>query len=385
MENLILECVIRSVLLAGCTAAALFILRVKAARVRHAVWTSVLALMLLLPAWTAWGPKAVFRVLNPEPAVVYTQPVKASQPIVDTEGPALALPAERWTFQNAFFAVYLLGFCVLMARLITGTLRVRKLTSESCVAPITVGWLRPSVILPANATLWSPEQLNAVLTHEDEHAKHRDPMVQWLALFNRAVFWFHPLAWWLERKLSALAEDACDDAVLRQGYDPVQYSECLLNFARRIQQAEGMAMARTFLPQRIKRIAMGTLPQPVSRSRKLSLALAIAAISVAFTTGAVGRTPALILTPETYVAPSSPEPLPTPAAPLPIAEPVPAPAQTSQSLACTVADPFRPALSVVERAGAKAQPQRPNCLPSRTTTATLSSGPLKNPLRRSIP
>ncbi len=48
-------------------------------------------------------------------------------------------------------------------------------------------------------------------------------MVQWVALLNRAIFWFHPLAWWLERRLSALAEEACDDAVLKQGQDPVQY------------------------------------------------------------------------------------------------------------------------------------------------------------------
>src|SRR5512140_2695582 len=58
-------------------------------------------------------------------------------------------------------------------------------------------------------------------------ARRRDPLVEWLALLNRAVFWFHPLAWWLERKLSALAEDACDAAVLRGGHDAHAYSEYL--------------------------------------------------------------------------------------------------------------------------------------------------------------
>jgi len=43
-----------------------------------------------------------------------------------------------------------------------------------------------------------------VLTHEWEHVRRRDPLVQWLALLNRSIFWFHPLAWWLERKLSEL-------------------------------------------------------------------------------------------------------------------------------------------------------------------------------------
>ena len=194
MEKLILECVVRSLLIAVCTAAALFVLRVKAARVRHAVWASVVAMMLILPVWTAWGPKAVLRVLKPEPAFVYTQPAELQQPVSDPAAPALPMRIHIWTWQEAMIGAYLLGFCVLMARLITGTVRVRKLSGERCVAPVTVGWLRPSVILPANANQWSPEQLNAVLIHEDEHARHRDPMVQWLALLNRAIFWFHPLA-----------------------------------------------------------------------------------------------------------------------------------------------------------------------------------------------
>src|SRR5271154_2470068 len=135
MEKLILECVVRSLLIAVRTAAALFVLRVKAARVRHAVWTSVVALMLILPIWTAWGPKTVLRVLKPEPAVVYAQPAAVRQPVADPDGPALPVRTELWTWQSAFLAAYLLGFCALMARLITGTLRVRRLTSESCVAP----------------------------------------------------------------------------------------------------------------------------------------------------------------------------------------------------------------------------------------------------------
>ena len=49
---------------------------------------------------------------------------------------------------------------------------------------------------------------------------------------NRAVFWFHPLAWWLERRLSALSEEACDAAVLARGHDPFAYSEYLLGLAR---------------------------------------------------------------------------------------------------------------------------------------------------------
>jgi beta-lactamase regulating signal transducer with metallopeptidase domain len=33
-------------------------------------------------------------------------------------------------------------------------------------------------------------------------------------LVVEAIFWFHPLAWWLERKLAALSEEAADHRAL---------------------------------------------------------------------------------------------------------------------------------------------------------------------------
>jgi hypothetical protein len=171
-----------------------------------------------------------------------------------------------WSWRSCLAGIYLLGFCALLARLATGTVRAHtlvrraanregRLTSESCAAPVTVGWMNPTVILPEHWRRWPQAQLSAVLTHEDEHARWRDPLVQWLALLNRAVFWFHPLAWWLEFKLSALAEEACDAAVLARGHDPFEYSEYLLQIARAMQQTGarvnvmGMAMPGPFLPQ----------------------------------------------------------------------------------------------------------------------------------------
>ena len=132
-----------------------------------------------------------------------------------------------------------MGVAALLARLAVGTVRAHllvrtaanrdgMLTSCMCAAPVTVGWLRPSVILLECWREWPREQLEAVLMHEREHARRRDPLVQWLALLNRAIFWFHPLAWWLERRLSGLAEEACDAVVLAQGHDPYEYSEYLL-------------------------------------------------------------------------------------------------------------------------------------------------------------
>src|ERR1041385_5732135 len=98
-----------------------------------------------------------------------------------------------------------------------GTIRANRLTRASCGGPITVGLLRPEIILPASSRDWPPAQMDVVLTPESEHVRRRDSLVQWLALLNRAIFWFHPLAWWLECHISRLAEESCDAAAISGG------------------------------------------------------------------------------------------------------------------------------------------------------------------------
>ena len=163
---------------------------------------------------------------------------------------------------------------MLLLRLILGTMEANRLrrravmmagrlTSTRCATPITVGWFRPSLILPEGWEQWPSAKLAAVLTHEAAHARRHDPLVQWLALFNRAVFWFHPLAWWLERRLSTLAEEACDAAVLAAGHSPQDYSEYLLDMARSVSagggrvRLVGMAMPGSGLTWRMQQIFRG--------------------------------------------------------------------------------------------------------------------------------
>ena len=139
---------------------------------------------------------------------------------------------------------------------------LRRLPSH----PVTVGWLAPVLILPRGWQRWPLAQLDAVLTHEAEHARRHDPLVQWLALFNRAVFWFHPLTWWLERRLATLAEEVCDAAVLAAGHSPQDYSDYLLEFARSVTR-EGrrlhvvaMAMPGSGQPERMRHEPRRTPP-----------------------------------------------------------------------------------------------------------------------------
>jgi beta-lactamase regulating signal transducer with metallopeptidase domain len=279
MERLFLECVVRAALLVVATAIVLQALRVKAAATKHRIWAGVMALMLLLPLWTAWGPKVSLPVLPP-----LTQNIanKTKVPLeIYFDVSRQPTPVDRK--KAVYLTVYLLGVCLLLLRLALGTVRSSSLvrgstlhdglrSSPLCAAPVTVGLVYPTVILPQEWQQWPQAQLGAVLTHESEHARWRHPLIQWLALLNRAIFWFHPAAWWLEAHLSALSEEACDNAVLASGYDRRVYSQYLIDMARSVERSgarlcvPGIAMPRSSLARRIRQILDGGSIPLVSRS-----------------------------------------------------------------------------------------------------------------------
>ncbi len=307
MLSLLLESSVRATLLISAIALVLWVLRIRTAWVRHAAWASVVAGMLALPALVALGPQVSFALL-PEQAPAFAPPPVVLEMTGDAEPlrtkAATTVPeaGPRWSWQQYAFCVYLLGVGFFLTRLAVGTLQVRRLLSSAeidqgklvhkgCSTPITVGCFRPTVILPSDWREWPEAQLAAVLAHEAEHVRRRDPLYQWLALLNRAIFWFHPLAWWLEQRLSGLAEETCDAAVLRQGHDPADYSRYLLAMARSAQQsgarvhAIGMAMPGVGLRERVHAILDGVRCAPVSRVRLACITASIAVLGAFLTTG----------------------------------------------------------------------------------------------------
>jgi GWxTD domain-containing protein len=103
--------------------------------------------------------------------------------------------------------------------------------------------------------------------------RRHDPLVEWLALLNRALYWFHPLAWWLCGRLASLAEQACDEAVLARGHDPGKYAELLLELARSVKRggalvtAWGSSLDGSTLAVRIRRIVTAGRSPALSRTR----------------------------------------------------------------------------------------------------------------------
>jgi hypothetical protein len=292
-----IELAVKALLIAVGTAGVLRILDVRTAAARHAAWTGVVVVMLLLPVWTIWGPKVAWHLLPPLPEQAVTRVIAAGDTFEPAIGSPLAPRHPSWNWTACLLGIYLVGVAVFLVRLTLGTLQAQLLARRAfhCGAPVTVGWLRPVVVLPESWSQWPAAQLDAVLTHEHEHARRRDPLFQWLALLNRALFWFHPLAWWLERRIAALAEEACDAVVLAHGHDPRDYSRYLIDMARSVSssgariQVWGMAMPGGFLEERIRRILEGGPLPRLSRARLVGACIACAATSAAFATSTLDR------------------------------------------------------------------------------------------------
>jgi BlaR1 peptidase M56 len=307
---ILLECSIRAALIASAVALVVRGLRIANAQARHMAWCGVLAAMLLLPALSAWGPKIIVRVLPVVAEAPATDPlISAPSQNVEQSGPPVMKspptpvdePSRHFPWgRKVLFATYLFGTGLLLIRLLLGSVRAASLlrraipehgfvSSAECACPVTVGWRRPVVVLPSSWRRWPRAELDAVLVHERQHARRRDPLIQWFATLNRCIFWFHPLAWWLERKLAALAEEACDAAALACGHDPRDYSEYLLNQARAIQQAgarigmPGTAMGRGELSERIRRVLERQPNAPLSHRRAMFATVLCAVTITVFT------------------------------------------------------------------------------------------------------
>ena len=69
-----------------------------------------------------------------------------------------------------------------------------------------------------------------VLGHELAHIRRADLLWRFAASIVRAVFFFHPLTWLIERRLTVLQEIAADQlAIAHQKHDPVSYGKLLVS------------------------------------------------------------------------------------------------------------------------------------------------------------
>jgi beta-lactamase regulating signal transducer with metallopeptidase domain len=230
-----------------------------------------------------------------------------------TNAPPASLPSISGTVLAS--AIYLAVASIFLARFLIGLaygrrlihtsqtiddpLVIRKLAltttprlaeSELISVPVTMGALRPTILLPAGWREWSLTKLDAVLAHELSHVARRDPLTQRLSLLPRAIFWFSPLAWFLDRRLADLAEQASDEAALSCGTDRKHYARILLDFFEALNASpgrvwwQGVSMAKAGQAEkRVERILTwkGSVAMHLKKSILVVVALAIPVVYLA--------------------------------------------------------------------------------------------------------
>ena len=85
-------------------------------------------------------------------------------------------------------------------------------------APLAIGWWRPMVLLPAALLARMPAGLlEALLAHELAHIRRHDYLVNLLQAVVEALLFYHPVVWWLSRRIrherELIADDLAADAL----------------------------------------------------------------------------------------------------------------------------------------------------------------------------
>jgi beta-lactamase regulating signal transducer with metallopeptidase domain/ankyrin repeat protein len=171
-----------------------------------------------------------------------TAPMSGMRPMIDL---APAVAASTHPLLNILGIVWTCGVVAVAAYWLVGSYRIRRALVASKPAkidfpipvrmstvmhePAIAGIVRPVLLVPEGIDKWlSAEQLRAVLAHERCHVRRRDNLTAALHMLVEAVFWFHPLVWWLGTRLIAEREHACDEAVLAGGSKAKDYAEGIL-------------------------------------------------------------------------------------------------------------------------------------------------------------
>ncbi len=286
-----LDIALKATLLFSFTAVVIGLLRRSGAAARHFAGTAGLIAALTLPLLTLALPRWEVRVLpdlfkssrvipvstltadvsegsfpasEPRWETVRTSAKETGSPVTPVNPPGRSVP---WPL--VALAAWTAGILLVGARLALGILRVHRIRLEA--APIrdsewteetrrlsheleldrpvellesarvpvamTSGLLRPLLLLCRQARLWEVERRRVVLLHELAHVRRGDWLWLLLAEAAFAFYWWHPLAWALERQVRRDCERACDDLVLAAGTKPSVYAGHLLGIFRSLSAA----------------------------------------------------------------------------------------------------------------------------------------------------
>jgi len=144
--------------------------------------------------------------------------------------------------------------------------------------PGVLGMLEPVLLWPRHLTAGlSDAQIETIVAHEACHIARRDNLLALVQIVVSALFWFHPLVWWIGARLVDERERACDERVLALGRPPSTYAEsilktCQLCIVSPLVNVPGVTGGD--LKRRITRIMKNEPSRPLDARRKAALVAA---------------------------------------------------------------------------------------------------------------
>jgi bla regulator protein BlaR1 len=187
--------------------------------------------------------------------------------------------------------------------------RIALRLSHTRLEPGIFGILRPVLVWPRGISgRLDDAHLEAIIAHELWHVRRRDNLAAALHMLVEAIFWFHPLVWWLGSRLLDERERACDEAVIASGGDCHVYAESILKICEfcvgsPLPCVSGVTGAG--LQRRIARIMTGSVARNLNLTQKLLLvASALVAVAVPLATGLLNAKQILAASQENIAMPT---------------------------------------------------------------------------------
>ncbi len=295
MIAILVESALRSLLLGLVAWAGLRQFGARNPQAEATVWLTVLAASLATPLLLHWP---ILRI-SVAPAVLPTALTTLGLPGLGQPLPGGAAPLQAPAASGLQLGalllpgLYLAVAGTLLLRLLVGLAGTWRITrraqpvhgswtqgldvrvTDAVETPVSFGRV---VLLPLAWLDWPLPKRRAVISHERAHIENHDFIVQLIARLHTALFWFSPLAWWLQLRLAFLAERTSDEAATAALGSRIDYAEILLDIAvgeRGLPEA--IAMARpALLHRRVESLLSRSAPGfTLTPRRRLMLVAAL--------------------------------------------------------------------------------------------------------------
>jgi uncharacterized protein (TIGR03435 family) len=289
------------------------------ARLRYGLWLAA-SIKFLMPfaALAAIGslidwqqPPAPIRSALVSPAIRDFNAPFTEMPLDPASIVAAPAPLERLV-EPLLVGIWLCGFAAITLRRLKQWCQIRAAvrastpwkitasvpkgveirTARTVREPGVVGLRRPVILLPEGIDSYlTADQFAAVIAHEVCHVRRRDNLTATVHMAVEALFWFHPIVWWIGARLIATREQACDEHVVAETAAPIAYAEGIASICRRYVETPLMSVAGVGgadVKARIDAILTNRLGLRLTLPKRLALAaVAVLALTVPIIAGAI--------------------------------------------------------------------------------------------------